>query len=195
MRRGWLLSALSCGGKSQTDPMLSSGLWPLGRLCVLVIATFSPGSSSLQSSSTFWKPFVVVVCKSFVFSKLFLSNFPWLFASLFTSFYMIFSLLCKPCVIFLRVILLHFSETFLLSFFSYSTRNCWRVATLLLFSIKALFFPDETFPNWTANEKLQIFISFFPLLANRETTIFCARLISAIDSVSFQFFAFHFAQN
>lgn len=64
-RRDCRLSALSCDGMSQTDPRLSSELLPLGQLCVLVIATFSPDSWSLQFSSTFWKFLSSLLCKMF----------------------------------------------------------------------------------------------------------------------------------
>lgn len=48
---------------SRTGPRSSWALLPWGWWCVLVIATFSPDSSSLQFSSTFWKLLLLVLIK------------------------------------------------------------------------------------------------------------------------------------
>lgn len=101
-----LLSALSCDGKSRTDPRSLSA--PLGRWCVLVIATFSPDSWNLQFSSTFWKPLDVTVFLKEFFVKVFrLFGFKFkskIFLEIllagFTSFYMISLAVMQTCVIF-----------------------------------------------------------------------------------------------
>lgn len=178
-----LLSALSCDGKSRTDPRSLSA--PLGRWCVLVIATFSPDSWNLQFSSTFWKPLDVTVFLKEFFVKVFrLFGFKFkskIFLEIllagFTSFYMISLAVMQTCVIFS---LRRYTPANCFFFF-HTTRNCWRKAIFFLFS-------DETTAN--KNCKFSFFFSFFFDLKSRNElfsirqSIFCLILLF-----------FHFAQN
>lgn len=132
-RRDCRLSALSCDDMSRTGPTLLSAPW--GQWCVLVIATFSPDSSSFQFSSTFWKFFLSLLIKVSV-SWLSLKTLSLTLCALvffnfsFTSF--LFTWFCVNVCGNLTLQQTFFQPLNSTTLFR-ATQNCWRKAISALF--------------------------------------------------------------